>query len=212
MLEIFIPTKIKDSIIINTIDPKFKEILSDNFWVLWIDFREGFFEWIHWIAKDFSLDIIIACNWAFWSRYFVDYDWQKDSICSLWQYFFDSEILGGEINSIAKNYEEIVSILSSYSLLTNSSKQEIIDKIGSSLFLISWIAFMLQNLLNKTQENIRDLDTIANSKDEKVEYRASASVLIESPKTNEAELKSQIDILNLRAWEFIELSNKFLIK
>jgi hypothetical protein len=56
------------------------------------------------------------------------------------------------------NIAEITGILNSDNLLTNSKKEEILEKIRNSFFALSGVIFLLYSLKEKTDNNLDELN------------------------------------------------------
>jgi len=213
MLEIFIPIWIKkQKIQINKISNKFLKVLKNSFSGLELKkFDSTFFEWIKINSKNLDKNLIILCNWEFWENYFLDYDifsplLSKERLGEIWTRIIWENKIWEKIQEIIINITDITWILNSNKLLTNSKKKEIIKKITSSFFTLSWIIFLLYFLKEKTKQNLQDLSNYSW----KVEYEAEASLLKEISITKSIELQASIDKLEGKIEMFIEVIRKFI--
>ena len=101
---------------------------------------------------------------------------------------------------------EITAILNSDKLLTNSKKEEILEKIKNSLFALSWIIFLLYSLKQETQKNFEELNNYSWN----IEYEAQAELLKETSLTKNIELQASIDKLENKVEMFIWVINNFI--
>jgi hypothetical protein len=208
MLEIFIPTEIKWYLEINVIRNKFLDILENSFQKLKIKkFNSTFFSWIKIESDIFIEDLIILCNWEFWEFYFIDYDFTKDIFEYLWTKIIWENKIEKKIEGIMLNIDFITWELTSTKLLTNTKKQEIKQKIDSSLFSLSWVIFLLYTLRNKTIENIWELDNYKW----KVDLEWQAKLLWELSLTKEIELQAGIDKLEWKIELYILTLRRFVL-
>jgi len=207
MLEIFIPTKIKNYSEINVLQKNFLDILENKFNDLKIEkFESKFFEWIKIYSKNFNENLIILCNWEFGENYFIDFDYTKNNFEFLGTKIIWENKIWEKIENIEKNISEIIKLLNSNNLLTNTKKQYIKNKINSSFFALSWVVFLLYLLKKQTDKNLQDLQNINSS----IEYEAQASLLAETSKTKQIELQAQIDKLEKRVDFFIDTVKKLI--
>ena len=73
--------------------------------------------------------------------------------------------------------------------------------------MISWVYFHLYSLLGETNENIFDLENI----DWKIEYEATASLIIETSRTKKVELEAVISGFEEKIKMFYEVISKLFI-
>ncbi|OIP51977.1 hypothetical protein AUK10_04180 [Candidatus Gracilibacteria bacterium CG2_30_37_12] len=211
MLEIFIPTEIPDILLLHRVDSGFLALLQDNFVVTIRPFETRFFRGFHITSKDLTQDIVTLCNGTFGSEYFIDYDWENTHIMTLGKRFFQPDSIGQELQSITSDFDSIVRTLNSDTLLTNSKKEESIQKIQHSFFLLSGVIFNLTELLRKTREHVLELEVLSRDASQKSEYQGQSALLMEPLKTKEIELTSSIVLLEQKIAMFIDVT-KFLIK
>lgn len=209
MFEAFIPLEIKWELVINRPDSSFFDIMKTDLWVEIISYSSDFFSWVHIIWRNNINEVIIVLNWTFWNRYFIDADWQKKTLTVLWDRFYSPDILGKELNNIVADFDSIIKTLKSDKLLTLSKKEEILKKVKDSFFFLSSIDFTLNNLLDKTLANMKDLEDIA--KDSKVEFEWNSLLLLETLKTKKIELEAQLSTLGDKTKLFISAVSSLLI-
>jgi len=207
MLEIFIPTWIKNQkISINNISDNFLNSVKILHWKI-EEFESKFFSWIKIHSKDLDENLIILCNWEFWKNYFIDFDFTKNINTKIfWVKIIWENQIWEDIQNIMLNVAEITWMLSSNILLTNSKKEEILQKIKNSFFSLSWIIFLLYSLKQKTEKNLDEL----NNYSWKVEYEAQASLLKENSITKNIELKANIDKLEGKIKMFISVISNLI--
>jgi hypothetical protein len=100
--------------------------------------------------------------------------------------------------------------LNSDTLLTKTKKEESIQKIQHSFFLLSGVIFNLTELLRKVRENIQELENIANNPKQKTEYQGHSTLLIEPLRTKEIELTSSIVLLEQKIAMFLDVTKHFI--
>ena len=207
MLEIFIPTKIKNkNLEINNISKNFIKVLKESFKEVELtSFDSKFFEWIKLFSKNLDKDLVILCNWEFWENYFIDYDFTKN-LEEIWTKILWENKIQTKIEEIEINISEITQILKSNKLLTNSKKQEILNKIKQSFFALSWVIFLLYSLKQETQKNFEELNNYSWN----IEYEAQAEFLKETSLTKNIELQASIDKLEDKVEMFIWVISNFI--
>lgn len=213
MLEIFIPTQIKNNKLeINRISANFLDAVKTLHWKVQ-NFESTFFSGIKINTEIFNENIIILCNGEFWKKYFLDYDIDSPSLEErivgrgiLWVKIIWNNEIWNDIQKIMLNIAEITGILSSENLLTHSKKQEIVEKIQITFFSLSWVVFLLYELKEKAQENYDELSTYSWN----IEYEWQAQLLKETSLTKNIELQASIDKLEGKIEMFIWVIWKIL--
>jgi len=209
MLEIFIPLTVKtNNLEINNVSKLFLDTLKNNFSSLeLIDFESKYINWLKLQINKFDNDLVILCNWEFGEDYFINYDLiDNPNIITFWTKFIWINDLLKKIEKIDLKISEIIDFLNSNKLLTNSKKQEILEKIKYSFFSLSWILFLLYSLKEKSDENIKQLSDYSW----KIEYEAQAKLLSETSKLKSIELNETIVKLEEKVKLFIEVISKFI--
>lgn len=209
MIEIFIPTKIKNNNLeINTISENFLKVLKGSFWAIFLEkFNSEFFSGIKLFSKKFDENLIILCNWEFWENYFVDFDiFENKNIKTFWTKIIWKNEISKNIEKIIEDIWEITAILSSKNLLTNSKKEEILTKIKNTFFSLSGIIFLLYSLKEKTEKNIKNLENYSWE----IEYEWQAFILKETAITKKIELQANIDKIEWKIKIFLELIWKII--
>jgi len=209
MLEIFIPLTVKtNNLEINNISKLFLDTLKNNFSSLeLIDFESKYINWLKLQINKFDNDLVILCNWEFGEDYFINYDLiDNPNIITFWTKFIWINDLSKKIEKIDLKISEIIDFLNSNKLLTNSKKQEILEKIKYSFFSLSWILFLLYSLKEKSDENIKQLSDYSW----KIEYEAQAKLLSETSRLKSIELNETIVKLEEKISLFIEVISKFI--
>lgn len=209
MLEIFIPLTVKtNNLEINNVSKLFLDTLKNNFSSLeLIDFESKYINWLKLQINKFDNDLVILCNWEFGEDYFINYDLiDNPNIITFWTKFIWINDLSKKIEKIDLKISEIIDFLNSNKLLTNSKKQEILEKIKYSFFSLSWILFLLYSLKEKSDENIKQLSDYSW----KIEYEAQAKLLSETSKLKSIELNETIVKLEEKVKLFIEVISKFI--
>ena len=209
MIEIFIPTKIKNNNLeINTISENFLKVLKGSFWAIFLEkFNSEFFSGIKLFSKKFDENLTILCNWEFWKNYFVDFDiFENKNIKTFWTKIIWKNEISKNIEKIIEDIWEITAILSSKNLLTNSKKEEILTKIKNTFFSLSGIIFLLYSLKEKTEKNIKNLENYSWE----IEYEWQAFILKETAITKKIELQANIDKIEWKIKIFLELIWKII--
>lgn len=206
MLEIFVPQRIFDKISINFITENELGELEKNFENLEIkDFKTNILSGFSLSIPEYDEDLIIFSNWKFGKKYFSDNDFTKNHIFSFWKPFYKDQNFFKDLENIDKDIFQIKSELESNTLLTNSKKIEMKEKIEYIFFLLSWVYFNIFTLLEKTNQNISELQNL----DSKAEYEATAELIIESSKTKKVELESALQSLENRISLFYQIILQF---
>lgn len=207
MLEIFIPTKIKKSLDLNNISEDLVSLIRKSFPEACISkFESSFFEWFSIKSDVFLEDLIRLSNWEFGEFYFISFDYLKHSFYFSWTKMLWENKIYEKIELIDDDIKSIIDILKSNNLLTNSKKQEIKEKIKKSLFVFSWIIFLLYSLLENTKNNIDKLE----SYDWLAEYEWQATLLTETSKTKKIELEASISKMEWKLEFFIDSISKLI--
>ena len=206
MLEIFFPQRIFDKISINFMAENEIKELEKNFENLEIkDFKTNILSGLSLKIPKYDEDLIIFANGKFWKKYFSDNDFTKNHIFSFWKPFYKDQNFFKDLENIDKDIFQIKSELESNTLLTNSKKIEMKEKIEYIFFLLSWVYFNIFTLLEKTNQNISELQNL----DSKAEYEATAELIIESSKTKKVELESALQSLENRISLFYQIILQF---
>lgn len=207
MLKVFVPEKIFEKFEINHFFEKNIFWLEKSFANIKIEnFETNFISWKY-FELDEDLDFLVFCNWLFWKKYFYDFDFTKKEIFTFWKSFYNDKNYFQDLKKISWDFEYISKELNSEKLLTNTKKDELLEKINYAFFLMSWIYFNLYILLEKTKKNIFELENI----DWKTEYKATASLIIENAKTKKIELESEIIIFEKKFELFYEIIWKIYV-
>lgn len=207
MLKVFVPEKIFEKFKINHFFEKNIFWLEKSFANIKIEkFETNFISWKY-FELDEDLDFLVFCNWLFWKKYFYDFDFAKKEIFTFWKSFYNDKNYFQDLKKISWDFEYISKELNSEKLLTNTKKDELLEKINYAFFLMSWIYFNLYMLLEKTKKNIFELENL----DWKTEYKATASLIIENSKTKKIELESEIIIFEKKFELFYEIIRKIYV-
>jgi len=207
MLEIFVPQKIFWKMSLNTFEIKDLIMLKNAFSLNYEEFRTEIISWTVLKISDNDEDIFIFANWAFWKRYFYDFDYWESRYSVFWKSFYHKDNYFSDLKNIEKEIFYVKEVLESNNLLTNTKKEELRKKVEDVFFLISWVYFHLYSLLDETNENIFDLENI----DWKIEYEATASLIIETSKTKKVELEAVISGFEEKIKMFYGVISKLFI-
>ena len=175
MLEVFVPENIKDKIFLNNISKKLEDIIMSSFNLKKIKKiqTKNMFGTLFLFEK-FDSDFIVLSNWEFGKYYFVDYDFiENNDIEYSWVSIYKNTNIEKELKNIWKNIEEILEVLSSDKLITNTIKQNILNKINDTFFTLSWVLYVLQKNKYLSEENAKILDEY----DWNIEYESQAKLL-----------------------------------
>ncbi len=207
MLKVFIPEKIFKKFSINSFEKLNLENLEKNFKNLKItDFQAKFIEGKY-FELDEDLDFLVFCNGFFWKKFFYEMDFTHKQIFTFWKSFYNDKNYFDDFEKISEDFSYILKELNSSKLLTNSKKQEFLEKINYSFFLLSGIYFNLFVLLQKTEKNIFELENL----NEKSEYEATATLIVETSKTKKVELEAEIQVFEEKLKLFYEITSKIYV-
>lgn len=207
MIKIFIPQKIFWKMSLNTFEIKDLIMLKNAFSLNYEEFRTEIISWTVLKISDNDEDIFIFANWAFWKRYFYDFDYWESRYSVFWKSFYHKDNYFSGLKNIEKEIFYVKEVLESKNLLTNTKKEELRKKVEDVFFLISWVYFHLYSLLDETNKNIFDLENI----DWKIEYEATASLIIETSKTKKVELEAVISGFEEKIKMFYGVISKLFI-
>ncbi len=134
-------------------------------------------------------------------------DFTHKQIFTFWKSFYNDKNYFDDFEKISEDFSYILKELNSSKLLTNSKKQEFLEKINYSFFLLSGIYFNLFVLLQKTEKNIFELENL----NEKSEYEATATLIVETSKTKKVELEAEIQVFEEKLKLFYEITSKIYV-
>ncbi len=209
MLEIFIPTHIKQRIFINDFSLDLKKILKKNFNIKKIEeVNSKTFSWVFFELEKFDLDLIILLNWEFWKFYFLDYDIIKHkNIKTFWTSILKIEQIEKNLGKIETDITEILEVLNSNNLLTNTKKEDILIKINKIFFSLSGIWFILYKNKLELEKNSKTLENYKWL----VEYEAQAKLLKQLSKTKKIEISANLEKFENMLEIYLEALEKVFI-
>ena len=115
-----------------------------------------------------------------------------------------------DISRIRSEYDSLLAMLHSESLLTRSKKDEMISHITDSYFMLSGVSYVMGVLLQECIENLADLETLSSDPRAEIAYSAQASLLRESLITKKAELEGKIAVFDSWVGSFVATTSGFL--
>jgi len=180
--------------------------IKDLWWEI-KEFKTDYFSWVYFEGD--SIDYFIPIlNGYFWETYFVSdyFIWHKSQI--LGSYLWNTDKINENIKTLWSDLKTLNKKLSSPFLFTRSQKKKYIDMLLSKICDLSGLEFSLFYLIEKTQENLLELDNIAkNSTDE---FWWNAEILKITNETKLQELKLAKVRLANRNKDFLDLLTKYL--
>ncbi|PZM83592.1 hypothetical protein DLH72_03630 [Candidatus Gracilibacteria bacterium] len=208
MFKIFIPTEIFDDFSLNFLNENNLKSLANNFENLKItDFHTKYISGKILENPLYDEDLIIFANGEYGKKYFYDADFTQENIPAFGYYFYKDNGYFSELKNIEKEIFEIKRILESKNLLTKSKKEMFLDRIIWIFFLLSGMYFNIFTLLEKTNQNIRELQNI----DGKPEFEGTVELIIEAAKTKKIELESSLQSFENHISSFYEIIKKYFL-
>lgn len=208
MLTIFVPTKIFDEFSLNTTRKENLQSIIANFSDIKItDFQSSYISGKVLQNPVYDEDLIIFANGEYGKKYFYDADMTQESIKAFGHYFYRDNGYFSDLKNIEKEIFEIKNVLESKNLLTNSKKTELREKIIWIFFLLSGMYFNIFTLLEKTNQNMRELQNI----DGKAEFEGTAELIIETAKTKKIELEASLGTFENHIRHFYDTIKQYFL-